>query len=170
MNTLSIDGKDYTVKFDYYFYDRLINKFAKGKDKDSNNQIDGFSRLIEGLVAEDPDAVVLAYQEAIVGKTRPSKGQVAQALDDAGIWESKDPFGDVYKEIRSAGFLKLKIRALVHLLKNDAETAEAALEVMKETSDNSKDGKQAVKEAENQVALSKKQVELTKKFLEQLAN
>lgn len=165
MNQLVFDNKEYPIKFDYNFYDRLIEHDSK-KDDDS---VDSFNRLIAGLVANDPDAIILAYQKAIVGKNRLTKGQVAKALDELGVWDSEDPFGDVYKEIRSAGFLKLKIKALLHSLKEDITTAKAALEVIEETSDKSKDAKKDLKDAQSSVAVAKKQYELTKKFLEQLA-
>lgn len=169
MNQLTINGKEYQIKFDYYFYDRLMQKFNKGKKKD-DDQIDGFNRLIEGLVAEDPEAVIMAYQEAVVGKDRPTKGQIEQALDEVGVWDSDNPYGDVFKEFQSAGFLKQKIKALLHMLKEDETISLSALSVTKETADKkTKDGKEQIKEAENRVALSKEQYNLTKKFLDQLA-
>lgn len=164
MQSLTIDGHEYETKLDYNFYNRLIEK-AKNKN---NATADGFSQLIAGLVDQDPDAIITFYQAAVVGKKRPTRADVEKTLAEMGVWDEKDPYGTVYKEIQNVGFLKLKINHLLHTLHEDITTSKAALEVVEETNDNSKEGKKNLAEAQNGVALAKKQYELTKKFLEQL--
>lgn len=164
MKSLTINGEEVQVKLDYNFYNRLI-EHTKNKDK---SEVDGFNKLIAGLVDQDPDAIITFYQSAVVGKKRPTRADVEKALTNAGVWDEEDPFGEVYKELQGVGFLKLKINHLLHTIKEDIQTSKAALEVTEEANDNSKDSKAEVKEAKNTVALAKKRYELTKKFLEQL--
>ena len=164
MQSLTINGHEYETKLDYNFYNRLIEK-TKNKD---TAQADGFSQLVAGLVDQDPDAIITFYQSAVVGSKRPTRSVIEQALAEMGVWDEKDPYGNVYKEIQNVGFLKLKINHLLHTLHENITTSKAALEVMEESNDNSKESKKSLQEARNGVALAKKQYDLTKKFLEQL--
>ena len=89
MNELEINGKTYPIKFNHRFYDRIVSEYAR-KNKDSN--VDGFNNLIEGLISQDPDAVINAYRCACQSKSLPSVNAVGDALEESGIFDSADVF------------------------------------------------------------------------------
>lgn len=174
MKQLTINGSEYEVKFDYNFYNRILES-AKSKNNekqkgDGGNQTDGFNQLITQLVDRDPQAIVDAYHAAIVGKKRPTRRDVENALAEVGVWDAKDPFGDLYKELKTDGFLRLKIQHLIHLIHEDVVTAKTASEAVSESVGDSKkkDDLQQIKEAQNGVILAKKTYEMMKRFLDQL--
>lgn len=177
MKQLTINDKEYTVKFDYNFYNRLLEDAqarAKNKERDkaqdNANQTDGFNQLILQLIDQDPEAIVRAYRDAIVGKKRPTRSDIEQALADAGVWESKDPYGDLYKELKQDGFLRLKIQHLQRLMKEDIKTSEVALEATSESNKGKKDkqSQDEIQQAKNQVILSRKSYEMFNDFLSHL--
>lgn len=174
MKEIEINNTVYQVKFDYNFYNRLIEQTNKSTNKQQQDgsavQTDGFNQLIMSLVDQDPDAIVTAYRAGIVGKKRPTRADVAEALAEAGIWDSKDPYGDLYKELQSVGFLRLKVQHLLNLLKEQITTAEMASDAMQEAYGKSKkkDDKDTVEQAQNDIILARKAYELAKKFLDQL--
>ncbi|KRL27320.1 hypothetical protein FD27_GL001074 [Limosilactobacillus frumenti DSM 13145] len=163
MDELEINGKTYPIKFNHRFYDRVVEDFAK-KHKDSN--VDGFNNLINGLIMEDPDAVVRAYRFACQTKSLPSANDVANALDEQGIFDSDDIFNDVYKEIKSSGFLALKIRHLLTSLKQIWKESEVALQVVKENT--TKGHQKEIQQATTEVAINEQAYELAKKQLAEL--
>lgn len=163
MNQLEVNGKDYQIKFNHRFYNRIVEDYAK-KNKDSNS--DGFNNLIAGLISQDPDAVVKAYRCACDSKSIPSMDAVGDALEDAGIFDSEDVFNDVYKEIKSNGFLAMKIRHLLELLKDAWKNSEIALNVVKGKA--SKSDQKNLREAETEVEINKQAYELVKKQLAEL--
>lgn len=167
MDSLEINGKQYLLKFNHHFYERVLSNFAK-KHKDAD--IDGFNHLIAGLIDEDPDSVIEAYRCAIVGKTLPTINDVSDALDEAGVFENKSVYSDVFNQIKSSGFLAGKVAHLLNLLHKDWKDSEIALQIFTKTSDKSgKDYKKDLREAQMQVAARKRQWELAKEQLEQLS-
>ena len=170
MRELEIHGKAVEIKFNYNFYSRLMEEAqSKQNKKDSSQTVDGFNQLIEGLVDQDPGAIVTAYRAAVVGKTRPTRADVEQALDEAGIWDTENPFNDLYKELQSVGFLRLKVQHLLQLLQEEVVTAKTALEAMQETANKSKESKEEVKQARNGVVLAQKTYEMAKNFIDNLS-
>lgn len=166
MDYLKINGKDCEIKFNHRFYDRVVTDYAK-KHKDSD--VDGFNNLIAGLISEDPDAVVRAYRCAIVGKDHPTANDVADALDEAGVFDDKNIYSKVFKEIKSSGFLAGKINHLLKLMQNTCEDTEAALQVFIEHSDKKdKDYQKNLQKAKLEVAARKKNYALTKKQVAEL--
>lgn len=166
MEELEIGGKKYEIKFNHRFYDRVLSDFAK-KHKDSDS--DGFNNLIAGLIDEDPDAVVRAYRCAIVGKTQPTANDVSDALDEAGFFDNDDVFSDVFKQIKSSGFLAGKIRHLLKLMHDDWKDSEIALKVVSEHADKkAKDYKEKLRTTQLAVAARKEAYELAKKQLAEL--
>lgn len=163
MNELEINGKTYQVKFNHRFYNRIVEEFAK-KHKDSDT--DGFNNLIAGLISEDPDAVVRAYRCACQSKTLPSMDAVGDALEDAGLFESNDIFGETYKAIKDNGFLAMKIQHLLKLLKDNWKNSEIALKVVKENT--GKREQKDLQQAETDVQINKQAYELAKKQLQEL--
>lgn len=163
MDELEINGKTYQIKFNHRFYDRVVEDYAK-KHKDSN--VDGFNNLINGLIMEDPDAIVRAYRFACQGKSLPSANDVSNALDEQGVFDSENVFNDVYKEIKSSGFLALKIRHLLTSLENIWKESEVALKVVKEKTP--KNQQKNLQEAETDVAISERAYKLVKKQLAEL--
>lgn len=166
MNQLQIGNTTYDIKFNHRFYDNIITDFAK-KHKNSNSN--GFNNLIQGLIDEDPDAIITAYRAAIEDKHKPTVSEVSAALDDAGVFDDKDAYSKVFKEIKSSGFLAGKIRHLLKLMYNDWKNSEEGLKVVMENSDKSdKDYKNDVRQAKMETAIAKKAYELMKKILEEL--
>ncbi len=163
MDELKINGKDYEVKFNHRFYNRIVEEFAK-ENKDSDT--DGFNNLIAGLISEDPDAVVRAYRCACQSKTLPSMDAVGDALEDAGLFESNDIFGETYKAIKDNGFLTMKIQHLLKLLKDNWKNSEIALKVVKEKT--GKRDQKNLQQAETDVEINKQAYELAKKQLQEL--
>lgn len=167
MDYLKINGKDCEIKFNHRFYDRVVTDYAK-KHKDSD--VDGFNNLIAGLISEDPDAVVRAYRCAIVGKDHPTANDVADALDEAGVFDDKNIYSKVFKEIKSSGFLAGKINHLLISLKNTWKNSEIALEVVSKQADKSdKDYPERLRGAKTEVALNKQGYELAKKQIQELS-
>lgn len=166
MDYLKINGKDCEIKFNHRFYDRVVTDYAK-KHKDSD--VDGFNNLIAGLISEDPDAVVRAYRCAIVGKDHPTANDVADALDEAGVFDDKNVYSKVFKEIKSSGFLAGKINHLLKLLHDGWTNSEAALKIFIEQADKkSKDYQESLKDAKLEVAARKENYLLAKKVLANL--
>ena len=124
MDELKINGKDYEVKFNHRFYNRIVEEFAK-ENKDSDT--DGFNNLIAGLISEDPDAVVRAYRCACQSKTLPSMDAVGDALEDNGLFESDDIFSETYKAIKDNGFLTKNLQQA----ETDVEINKQAYELAK---------------------------------------
>ena len=163
MDELTVNGKTYQIKFNHRFYNRIVDEFAKAhKDAD----VDGFNNLIAGLVAEDPDAVVKAYRCACQGKTLPSVDAVGDALDDEGVFDDNNVFGEVYKEIKASGFLAMKINHLLVLLKDNWKNSEIALNVIKKKTN--KDEQDKIRAVEMEVETSKQTYELVEKQLAEL--
>lgn len=175
MKELEINNTVYQVKFDYNFYNRLIEDSNKPRNKKQQGadatQTDGFDQLIMSLVDQDPDAIITAYRAGIVGKKRPTRADVAEALAEAGVWDSKDPYGDLYKELQTVGFLRLKVQHLLTLLKEQITTAEMASDAMQEAYGHSKkdEDKDQIEQTKNDIILARKSYELAKKFLDRLA-
>lgn len=166
MDTLEIKGKQYEIKFNHRFYDRVISSFAK---KHKKADVDGFNNLIAGLIANDPDAVIRAYRCAIVGKTLPTTNDVSDALDDAGIFNQKDIYAKIFKELKASGFLAGKIHLLLTSLQENWKNSEIALKVATENSDKSdKDYKKNLRAAQMEVAFRKQEYELAKNQLAEL--
>lgn len=163
MDELKINGKDYEVKFNHRFYNRIVEEFAK-ENKDSDT--DGFNNLIAGLISEDPDAVVRAYRCACQSKTLPSMDAVGDALEDNGLFESDDIFSETYKAIKDNGFLAMKIQHLLKLLKDNWKNSEIALKVVKEKT--GKRDQKNLQQAETDVEINKQAYELAKKQLQEL--
>lgn len=167
MDYLKINGKDCEIKFNHRFYDRVVTDYAK-KHKDSD--VDGFNNLIGGLISKDPDAVVRAYRCAIVGKDHPTANDVADALDEAGVFDDKNIYSKVFKEIKSSGFLAGKINHLLVSLKNVWRDSEIALEeALKQSDKNDKDYSDMIRGAKTEVALNKRGYELAKKKIQELS-
>lgn len=167
MDYLKINGKDCEIKFNHRFYDRVVTDYAK-KHKDSD--VDGFNNLIAGLISEDPDAVVRAYRCAIAGKEHPTANDVADALDEAGVFDDKNIYSKVFKEIKSSGFLAGKINHLLTSLKDTWKNSEIALEVVSKQADkNDKDYPERLRGAKTEVALNKRGYELAKKQIQELS-
>lgn len=165
MDSLSINGNLLPVKFNYTFYSRVLDHYAKD-DKDA----DGFNLLISDLIAEDPSAIVKAYRFAVQQKSLPSAKDVEESLNTAGVWDSEDPFSDLYQQLRSVGFLRLKIQALLKSLKDTYTNSKKALEVLSDTfNPKSKDDRDRKREAETEVKLAKAGYELTKENLVKLS-
>ena len=163
MNELEINGKTYPIKFNHRFYARVVEDYAK-KHKDSD--VNGFNNLINGLIMEDPDAVVRAYRFACQTKSLPSANDVSNALDEQGIFDSDNIFNDVYKEIKSSGFLALKIRHLLTSLEHIWKESEVALKVFKENTPKNK--QKDVQQAMTEVAINEQAYKLAKKQLAEL--
>lgn len=119
---LDINSQTYETKFNYKFYQRLMDNYS-----DDNN--DGFSRLIKQLVDRDPDALVNGYRYAIDAKNLPSADAVADALGAKGIWDQEDPYGDLYKVLKQDGFFRHRLRLLLSSIEEDANNGKKALEI-----------------------------------------
>lgn len=167
MNSLEINDKTYEIKFNYTFYGRVLDHFVDGKDKDGDDEVDGFNALLGALIEKDPNAIVKAYRFACVGKSLPALSDVASALDKAGIWDSEDPFGDLYKELKSVGFLALQIKRYLNSMKQDWKTSEIILSVAKDQA-KTKEEKETVRQSEVETAGAKARYEYVKKLLEDL--
>lgn len=164
MDSLSINGNLLPVKFNYTFYGRVLDHYATD-DKDA----DGFNLLISDLIAEDPSAIVKAYRFAIQQKSLPAAKDVEEALDAAGMWDSEDPYSDLYQQLYSVGFFRLKIQALLKSLKDTYTNSKKALEVLGDSfNPKSKKDQEAKKQAEVEVKLSKASYEMAKKQLADL--
>lgn len=159
---LEINGKVYETKFNYGFYHRIVDGYSNDKDAD------GFNLFIGGLVDQDPQAIVKGYRFAIVGKDLPSEDEIADALDAKGVFEEDDPFGEMYKEVKSVGFLAKAINHLLALLKKDWKNSELALKILKDNATKSKEDKDNLKQAVQEVEANKVAYETTKKILENL--
>lgn len=164
MNELEINGNTYPIKFNHRFYDRIVSEYAR-KNKDSN--VDGFNNLIEGLISQDPDAVINAYRCACQSKSLPSVNAVGDALEESGIFDSADVFNSVYKEIKANGFLAMKIHHLLYLLKDAWKNSEVALKVIRQKTN--KSDQKNLREAELGVEVAKQNYELAKKQLQELS-
>lgn len=161
MDSLSINGDLLPVKFNYTFYNRVLDHYDP-----SQKDADGFNLLISGLIAEDPSAIVKAYRFAIQQKSIPAAKDVEEALNAAGVWDTEDPFGDLYQQLRSVGFLRLKIRALLKSLKDTYTNSKAALDVVSDSfNQKSKKDREAKRQAEVEVKLNKAAYEMAKKQL-----
>lgn len=177
MKQLEINDHEYEVKFDYNFYNRLLEEAdaksknnAKNKDNGGAINTDGFNQLILQLIDRDPQAIVDAYRAAIVGKKRPTRRDIEAALAKSGVWDAKDPFGDLYKELKTDGFLRLKIQHLLHSMKEDITTSKIASEAVLESVGKSKkkEDQNAIQEAKNNVIIARKTYEMMKDFLDRL--
>lgn len=161
MDSLSINGDLLPVKFNYTFYNRVLDHYDP-----SQKDADGFNLLISGLIAEDPSAIVKAYRFAIQQKSIPAAKDVEEALNTAGIWDTEDPFSDLYQQLRSVGFLRLKIRALLKSLKDTYTNSKAALDVVSGSlNPKSKNDRETKRQAEVEVELNKAAYEMAKKQL-----
>lgn len=177
MKHLEINGNEYEVKFDYNFYNRLLEEADAKPKNNAKNQgngqainTDGFNQLILQLIDHDPQAIVDAYRAAIVGKKRPTRHDIEAALAKDGVWDAKDPFGDLYKELKTDGFLRLKIQHLLHSMQEDITTSKIALEAVSESVGKSKkkDDQDSIQEAKNNVIVAQKTYEMMKDFLDHL--
>lgn len=119
---IKIDGHSFDTKFNFKFHRRLLEEY-------STKQTDGFTRLINQLFMQDPSALVQAYRCAIDNKTLPSEDRVAEALSEAGIFDSDNPYKDVYDEIKADGFLRQKLAFMESSMKNTVEDTQKALNV-----------------------------------------
>lgn len=164
MNELEINGKTYPIKFNHRFYDRIVEEYAR---KNKNSNVDGFNNLIEGLISQDPDAVINAYRCAYQSKSLPSVNAVSDALEESGVFDSADVFNNVYKEIKANGFLAMKIHHLLYLLKDAWKNSEVALKVVRQKTN--KGDQKNLREAELGVEVAKQNYELTKKQLQELS-
>lgn len=117
---LEINGQTYETKFNYKFYQRLVDDFG-------NDKIDGFSRLINLLVDKNPVSLVKGYRYALDSKDLPSEDKVADALDTKGIWDQEDPYGDFYKRLKADGFLRHRLQLLLHSANKDVNSAKQTL-------------------------------------------
>lgn len=177
MKRLEINDHEYEVKFDYNFYNRLLEEAdAKSKNNEQNKDndgainTDGFNQLLLKLIDRDPQAIVDAYRAAIVGKKRPTRHDIEAALSANGVWNAKDPFGDLYKELKNDGFLRLKIQHLLHSMHEDITTSKIALDALLESVGKSKkkEDQQAIQEGKNNVIIARKTYEMMKDFLDHL--
>lgn len=133
---LEINGKQYDVKFNYQFAGRLVKNY-------SNDDADGFDKLIGEIMDHDPIALVDGYYYALDVDTKelPSKDAVAQALSKAGIFDKgEQAFSDLFQQIIDNGFLKLKLDHLLNIRENEVKNAKQLLSVV-----TSKEDKQSTK-------------------------
>lgn len=125
---LKINGKDYDVKFNMQFANRLIEDYAV-KNNDGQITLDGFSHLINDLVDCQPEAITNAYRYAldVPAKQLPSLNDVAQGLEEAGIFKNPDIFSDLFKELKDNGFLMLKLKAYLKSRQNIVDVSKKVL-------------------------------------------
>lgn len=171
MDSLEINGKMHDIKFNYKFYDRVVQHFADDQDTDKNTKVDGFNLMIGQLIDKNPQAVVKAYRYACVGKSLPALSDVADALDKEGIWDSKDPYADLYKQIKAVGFLAQAINHFLTSTEQDYEISKIGLSVAKKFVKKDEDGKEVtdqVRALELEAESNKAQAEWLKKRLEAL--
>lgn len=118
---LEIDGKSYEPKFNYAFANRLMENYG-------TESIDGFSRLINQIVDADPMALVNGYRYALDTKSVPTDEKVANALEEAGVFDKgEEAFSDLFKAVKSAGFLTMELQHYLNSKKNIVEDAKKVL-------------------------------------------
>ena len=109
-----IKGTEVELKFNHRFYKNIVKGY---KDKDT----DGFSNFINGLIQKDPDALIAGYKFGFTGK-KFTDDEVADALEDNGIFDKDNPYKDLYKEVVKSGFLKAKIQLMKKSAEEDYQT------------------------------------------------
>ena len=118
---LEIDGKSYETRFNYGFAKRLM------KDYGTEN-VDGFSHLINQIIDSDPMALVNGYRYSLDTKSLPSDEKVADALEAAGVFDKgEEAFSELFKAVKSAGFLTLQLNLYVSSKENVVEDAKKVL-------------------------------------------
>ena len=113
---LKINGKDYDVKFNMQFANRLIEDYAV-KNNDGQITLDGFSHFTN------------AYRYALDVPTKqlPSLNDATQGLEEAGVFKNPDIFSDLFKELRDNGFLMLKLKAYLKSRQNIVDVSKKVL-------------------------------------------
>lgn len=149
-----IKGTEVELRFNHRFYKNIVKGY---KSKDA----DGFSNFINGLIQKDPDALIAGYKFGIVGK-KFTDDEVADALEDNGIFDKGNPYKDLYKEVVESGFLKAKIQ----LMKKSAEEDYRTIKELLNKASLKKDEKEAL---ENQFKMTEQQYLKQKKAMEELA-
>lgn len=126
---LEIDGKSYEPKFNYGFAKRLMKEYG-------TESVDGFSHLINQIIDGDPMALVNGYRYALSTKSLPSDEKVADALEEAGIFDKgEEAFSDLFKEVKSAGFLTLQLNLYVNSKENVVADAKKVLATLSSEED-----------------------------------
>lgn len=126
---LEIDGKSYEPKFNYGFAQRLMKEYG-------TENVDGFSHLINQIIDGDPMALVNGYRYALDTKSIPSDDKVAEALEEAGIFDQGEKaFSELFKAVKSAGFLTLQLNLYVSSKENVVKDAKKVLSVLSNKED-----------------------------------
>lgn len=123
---LQIDGKDYKIKFSWAFYQYCVESYTDDKDAD------GFNVFVNDLLNQNPDALVKGYRLAITDKKKPSLDAVAGALAEGGVFDSQNPYADLYGQLKQDGFLTLKLTSLAKRLKQEADNTALAFKIYKQ--------------------------------------
>lgn len=149
---LKIGDKEYDTKFNYTFADRLTHDY-------SNDQADGFDRLLGEIIDRDPNALVAAYRYALDVPTKelPSLDDVASALDANGTFaKGEKAFNELFKQLKANGFLALKLKQFINSRKALIANSKATLSAV-----SNKDDKQATKVALKQAETAMDQINKT---------
>lgn len=120
---LQIDGKEYGLKFNYKFAGRLVKDY-------SQDNVDGFDRLLGEIIDRDPEALVQAYRYAldVSDNKLPSTDKVADALEEAGYFnDGEKAFSDLFKGLKNDGFLALKLAHFMSTREQQVKDAKTAL-------------------------------------------
>lgn len=151
---LKIDGKEYGLKFNYKFASRLVKDY-------SQDDVDGFDRLLGEIIDRDPVALVNAYRYAlnVPDNKLPGDDKVADALDEAGYFkDGEKAFSDLFKQIKDSGFLALKLHHFMSTREQQVKDAKTALNAVTDKKQK-KSLEATVKQAETALEEVKKQFE-----------
>lgn len=107
MQALNINDKVLIPKINFRFRSVLGKKLGDEQDQS------GFTKLITGLVQQDPDAL-LTFYEAALAKDHPNQEDLFDALDEQILKDDvteKAAFKDAVNELNNSGFFKMKAKA-----------------------------------------------------------
>ena len=141
METLNINNNAYTPKFNFAFYKQV------SKENAADNQ-DGFTMLVNDLLAGSVDAIVSAYYYGMAWykHNQPSQGAIVNALSDtvfADEERTQKEFDNIIEEMKASNFLKAHLNQFVKDMDENMDLMQERVD--KEADDNpDKDTEEAV--------------------------
>lgn len=128
MENLTINGNVYQPKFNFAFYKQVSKTMA-------NDSQDGFSVLVQDLLAGKVEAIVEAYYHALAyyKRNQPTEDMVEEALS-ATVFVSdeatENAVDDIIKTMHDDNFLARNLSEFIKTTENSMDIVEAQADAM----------------------------------------
>ena len=130
MQTLTINNQVYEPKLNFAFY-----KQTRDDKSLKDNNSDGFSAVVNGLLEENVDMIVAVYYHSLAyyKRNQPTEDDVEAALEELIFVDddkTNQAFADIFADLKAFGFLARKLSESLKELNRNADLIEKRINGM----------------------------------------